>query len=564
MNFLLADIERVFPETDLLRSELLLDQNSIVHLEEVDKHLWVATVKADRNYEVEVKITPRKVTAASCDCAAFRSQGRCEHLGAVLLRLRRELTDKTLKTPPPPPKDKTGKLTVSAILEQVDHQELLDFLKAYARHNRHFSIAIKTRFATDVNAGIDGEKYAELLDSAISDARRPDRTFTRRGVQKVEKVLATLQQRLDELMAKQWYAEVFDLAQRIIEKATPVLRKTEYGEPVSAHLTQTFKLLKRLLDLPLPPALSDRVWHYCLGESKKLLYRNAGIDKHFFALLVQMAGDEARYAALLAYFDELLDRYYWEKRDLSPLILTKLDLLEKAGRLQDLDQLLRSHSLNAADVLYFALAKGRQEKNYSRVKQIAQQALDRFQDPAQRQDLEKILLEVAVNENNTADIARWASRLFLSSLDQTCLDQARQAAGNGWPQLRLSMMVEIGEWPESPRKQTAMAHCYADARQLDLLLDLIRRSRSTILLQEFDRLLLPVYPAEVKAMYKEWLHLYLKDHLGRVTSRNIRRLIEHLITIGGADIAQLLVEEFTHAYPERHTLIEELYALSQQ
>jgi hypothetical protein len=562
MNFLLADIERVFPETDLLRSELLLDENRILRLEEIDKHLWVAAVETDRMYEVEVKITPRKVTAASCDCAAFREKGVCEHLGAVLLRLRRQLTDKSLQQAPPP-KQKTGKLTIATILEQVEEKELLDFLKAYARHNRHFTIAIKARFASEVDAGSDGEKYAELLDSAISDARRPDRTFTRRGIQKIEKVLANLHQRLDELLAKQWYAEAFELAQRMVEKVTPVLRKTEHGELIQPHLTHLFKLLKRLLDLPLPPALADRAWEYCLEESKKLVYRNTAIDKYFFSLLLQMAGNESRFAILLAYFDELLDRYYWEKRDLSHLILAKLDLLDKAGRLDDLDQLLHSHSLDAADILYFALAKGRQEKNYRRVKQIALQALKRFDDPHKRLDMEKVLLEVAVTENNTTDIIRWASRVFLDSADKRYLEQAKNAAGNTWPQVRLSLLQEIGDWSEGTRKQAALAHCYADARQLDLLLELLRRNRSLELLQEFDHLLLPVYSTEVKSMYKEWLHLYLKDHLGRKTSRNIRQLIEHVIAIGGTEIANMLVEEFTRAYPERHTLIEELYALSQ-
>lgn len=94
MNFPLQNIETYLDEESLLLGESLLEAGSVEDLREVDKHLWVAKVNDRQGYEVEVKLSPSRVLAATCDCDRYRDIGICEHLAAAILLLRRRQQEK--------------------------------------------------------------------------------------------------------------------------------------------------------------------------------------------------------------------------------------------------------------------------------------------------------------------------------------------------------------------------------------------------------------------------------------------------------------------------------------
>ena len=94
MNFPLQNIEAHLDDESLLHGEQLLQEGKVLELLEAEKHLWLAHVEDGRALEVEVKISPAKVIAASCECERFRQKKMCGHVAATLLKLRQERSKK--------------------------------------------------------------------------------------------------------------------------------------------------------------------------------------------------------------------------------------------------------------------------------------------------------------------------------------------------------------------------------------------------------------------------------------------------------------------------------------
>lgn len=571
MNLSLADIESVCPEEDVVNAEILLENQVVGTLRELDRNLWGATIAnhetpGPNTYEVELSATRHKVTAASCECTRFQETGSCSHLVAVMLLLRRHFQEKAAKReaaapkPKPADKDADGKLTIAGILDQISHEDLIGFVKHYARYNRNFAIALKTRFAVDVQSGNSHEKYAQLLEAAIADARRPDRTFTRRGAQKVAKVMGELQLQVEGLIAQKWFAEVFPVLQNMIEKVTPILRKAEDPADILHYIDKAFRLLQQLVEAPIPPALRDQIWEYSYTESQKLVYRNTGMDKKFLSLMLSMANDEARMTALMAYLDKQIDKYFWEKRDLPTLIITKLELLEKAGRDAELALLLQE-SISHPDVLRFAISRAIQDHKYSHAQKLALYGLQMPDTPDLYVEMEMVLWFIAEEQNDTAELIHYARSLFLQTLEWRFAASIQKHAGANWPEHREALIAKLETAPRSPAKNEAVARLLANDDLFERLMAFIEQCRSVELLIQHDQQLIPRYNAKILALYKEWLHKYLHDHVGRKPSKIIRQLIEHLMAIQEVTMAAALVEEFTQAYPERHTLMEELQSL---
>lgn len=566
MSFLLADLEQVFSNDDVFDAELLIDRDGVKNLREVEKHLWVASVIEQSPYEVEVRISPSKVLATSCECEKFRQSGKCAHLAAVLIQVRKQNQAKkeerqASKKSKAQKQDSSYKLTTKGILDQVEHNELVEFVKYYARYNRNFAIALKSRFASSVDGPNAREKYSQLLDAAIADSRRPDRSFSLRGVQKIAKILADLHYQMEGLMRKNWYAEVFTLLQNIIEKVTPILRKTDYKEELIPYIDKSFQHLKTLLSTPIPRALSDQIWNYGLNESLKLVYRNTGIDRKFLHLLIRMADGEERYRQLFEYLDGMIDRYYWEKRDMASLILAKLELLEKTGRIDEMGQLI-DRSMNHADVIRYAIHRALTEKKYPRARKLAEQGISISLSSVFELEMEAVLLFVAEQEKDLSTILTKSLLLFEATYEIRYAQVAKAAAGDQWPVVRQETIDRLKQGPNQLPRAKAIAALLAEDNLLDELFEYISSKKGLFdLLMEYDRVLLPRFSNEVQQLYRSWLHHYLKDHVGRKPSKSIRHIVEHLYAIGAASIATGLITEFQHTYPERHSLIEELQAL---
>ena len=236
----------------LILGEQLFEQGFVGNPKQLARTLWVANV-VDK--EVEIQISPSKVKAYTCDCNIFKDKKICEHIGAMLLALRKEIEQKKLDNPPkkvrtPSPKQ----LTVNSILDNAPPGQVYAFLKAYAKANRSFSLALKARFAGAVPMEDGHEKYRQLLEACIKGNRLTNGQISYRGWQQVGKLCQQLMGQTDDAIALENYQEGAMILQGVIEKITPIIGKSKGDEAVLKEVVDSafFKLSELLSAQPAP------------------------------------------------------------------------------------------------------------------------------------------------------------------------------------------------------------------------------------------------------------------------------------------------------------------------
>lgn len=559
MNFSLQKLESHLDESSLIGGEAIYEAGGVNQLFELERHLWLAEVEAEGKYEVEVKISPSKVLAGTCECQNFLKNKECEHFAAVLLKLRSYLQAlKTKKKRARDNKKSNRKLTTNVILEQVSPEDLVSFVRSYAKTNRSFALALKAKFAAQVSQINSIEKYLQLLDSIINMVRRPDRSISVRGVQKINKVLEELLGQVGDNIATENFTEALSQVQSIIEKITPVLTKAadEKGLLIGS-IKAAFGHLARLVQAAIPPSLETKIWEYCMLESKKLAYRSNRLDLLFYELMLEMAEEKQQLNQLTKLLDEQIEQYQKEDRDSSGLILTKVHVLDKAGQKKAIKALVASNLANP-EVLFYAIEQYRKQKAYRRARQLAMDGLKSTQDKAIVGELEEVLLHLAEEQGDKEGILEFAERRLRATLkDHYFLKLKAQNLAN-WAEKVDTLIANLEKLPYSIGKRDLIAFILKEEGRHEALLQYLHRVASIDLLREYGPFMIQVYKQEAYELYKTLLNQYLRNHLGRKPSLKIRAVIAKLMQEGESRFASDLVEAFREAYPERHSLMEEL------
>ncbi len=165
MKIPLDTFELHFPESTLLKGEKLFDDQKVLGVNRVEKNLWVASIKDIGQIEVEVFLTPKFLKKATCECNYFKSNKQCEHLVATLFWLR-----KYNSKPAKPRRKKTSKtkhntLTLPLILNEMNRDELLDYIRTVARKDKQLANDLKLKYAYKVDYLEAKDKYKDILNS---------------------------------------------------------------------------------------------------------------------------------------------------------------------------------------------------------------------------------------------------------------------------------------------------------------------------------------------------------------------------------------------------------------
>jgi len=562
MNFFLQHIERHVDETLLIQGEDLYIREGVLAMEEIEQHLWAFRVieDGDSRYEVEIQITPSKVKAYTCDCDSFKSKKNCPHIVASLLALRRRKSDekKQKRKNKLQQSQSSKKLSIQQILDQLEREELVNIIKDFTRQNRAFALSLKARFAYKVPS-VDSQKaYLQLVNSVIQMARRPDRSFNKRGAASILKILEEMLDQMHLHLVQQQYAEVFVLAQSILLKIPSILGKLLSDEPIlNPPLEKTFKLLLQLIQARIPPALSERIWDFLIEEFPKIAYRNHGLDEWFHPILIRLAKEEEQEVLLLETSELMLEQYRLEDRPLAKALYFHYLLWEKKYSKKAIEQFL-THILEdnseQSDLIYYCI----KQKDYKRAEQLAKASMKLSKVPSDKLNGKTFLLKLAELQQNKKKTIKLAKELFLASKDLTYFRKIKQAAGEDWPDVRIQVIEQLEKKASQADTQALLPQIFGEEGLHEKLLAFIVDHPSLDLLVNFDKYLLPDQEKRLKPIYVAEVQLYLDAHLGRISSTKIRSIIQHLHSLGAHGIGNELVQVIRKDYAERPSLMDEL------
>lgn len=192
------------------------------------------------------------------------------------------------------------------------------------------------------------------------------------------------------------------------------------------------------------------------------------------------------------------------------------------------------------------------------MKMLAEEGLRRNMPPPISGELEELLLLDAVRRNDMGKAAQMARTRYFKTLEIRYYQALRTAADRP---VATEVLDYLRKLPFSPRKRQAIAAVLNEEGLREDLLAYLQECKSPDLLSEFGPSLLPGKSNEILELYRLVLAQYLRGHVGPKPSQRIRQMVEQLYEKGGASIAESLVAMIREAYPERHTLQEELQHL---
>ena len=556
MSVTLQHIESSVPEWALIQAEELLENQQFTSLHKADSNLWVGSID---HHEVEIQLSGTKVVGGTCECHDFLEKGICKHYVALLLVIRKEREKQRQERIKKRRKPKnTQKLTTSVVLDQADHEALVEFVKEYARTNRNFAIALKARFASSVSQIEQEDKYRQLLDSTISAIRKPDRTITTRGAQKLIKVLKELDTQMELAIVEHDLIETVYMARSIIERISPLLGKlnNKYNE-VYGFVLKAFQHLGLILKQDPAPSLIRELRTYILSEYSYITYRPHKLDIQFVKLLQQMMQDETAYHELISVINTLEEKYEDEDRPTAPLLLARLETLEQAGKQEEAKEVMEQN-LTESEVLYYAIEQAKSIGARPRMKALIETGLKL---PFPQKDvarLEELLLNMAEEDDDALQINKLALSRFLDTLDIAYYKKAKRYASPLWDEQIEQVLQQLTKRTYSIRTQQAIGNVYVLEERKQELLQLLEKTGSIKLLLEFSIHLMPDFSKEISVVYRTLLNQYTQQHLGRTAAVRVREIMHNLHTIGASRLANELIEEYRSRYPERHSLIEEL------
>ncbi len=536
----------------MLVGEKLLEEGKVSGLYESERHLWIA--KAGEQ-EVEIQITPSKVKACSCECALFLSEKMCGHVAAGLLALRKKLSEQPAVTVEKPRQVfHYQKLTINSILDNVSREDLESFVRNFAKGNRQFSQALKTRFAAAVPMHNMRDKYVQLLDPAIAAARNKKDHISHLGGKQLLKITAELLAQADDAIALEHYAEAFAILQTILEKMTPLLRKIEGSQVSSAAQVKTaFDKLKALSEKPIPTFLKDEIWQFSLEEFIRPAYRLNGFGHRFFEVLLPLSDDVDKSLHLIQIIDNELVKSYISPEYRAALVLVKLRLFDKEGMSEAANSFILE-LLTSPDLLVFtvetALAAGLSDK----AKSLAEIGLRFLKNIAAKNRLEEIMLGIAVLENDKPAIFNFSKSRFLDTKEIAYFDSMREAKVKNWEAAFKKIVKALSVKPLGTTDIETLAAVFVREEKWEDLLELVRSLQSLDWLIRYDHHLLKHCRSAVYELLQTLVTEYLSNHLGIVPAQFYQDILLHLRNSAAGDIADKLEKQVRASFGDRGTL----------
>lgn len=560
LNFSLDKLELYLDDDILLAADNLINAQKLVSLTQVEKNLFIARfTEGGDAIETEVQFAGTKVKIATCECAEFHEKEICRHIGAALLTLleRRKARGEARKATAQKAAQnaEAPKLTIPNILKRIDAPQLIEFIADYARNDKQFALALKTRFASDLSSGTVEEHYKTLIDNTLRSVKNPKGRITPKGWQQVFTMIDELRQKAETLLKSGELSHCFD----VIKVTLPLVhRLMRTSESPKAKIERRQVLLTEILrgfdELLVSPELGQQMWNFILTEYAQNSRQE--FSTRLFDALLKKADTENRVESLLQTIDTqiIACRQFLDIKD--RLMTQKVQVLQKSGRVAEASALILSVSANP-DVLLFAVENALSNHDYQLAKSLCENGLHIFKkNQIAREVLEENLLTIAENTSDTEGVYFYGERRLLATFRYDFYERLKK--NNLTPKKKLDLIQKLENQTYRIEKRDLLAAIYLEERQLDKLTSMISELQSLELLRRYGVDLYKIDAESTVELHKKVFYEYLYTHLGRPPAQRIRQVLESLIARGGRTLAERLKADIKKDFPERYSLNEEL------
>ncbi len=532
----------------------LVQAGGVRALQEVEKHFWVMSVQdGSLTFEVEIMITPHKIKAFTCECWAEGRRLMCAHVAAGLLKIRQFLEQQSESrqvNSVSKKEEHSNRLNVQTVLNNTEPEDLLDFVRNYARRDRDFALALKTSFAGKLT-GIDNP-FLLVIDAALP-RHAGARPLREPELRRLRKVLDDLNQQMTTAVEHADANTIFQLATAVLQKTKPVLVQLEeaknhrLGPYLQTAVEQLLKLPSELLSPELQEKRRDFLFEYIQSDKQGIAVSEPAI----LDFLGQAATDDR-------FFEQIRDLFDRTPYPAPPAIL-HLFLIALAQRklpeaiirvLQDYTE--RPNQVKAAlEMLY-------QLKRWEAILLAGAHYLDQpIFNSWQQREVEDWLLEAAEKSGDKTRLKAFLRRRYSNQGAEEIYSRLKNLAGASWPKESKQLLGVL----KKAGNPNALANFLAAEKDLDGLVKLLQEQGKLSLLKQYEEAFLPERAAFIRDFYLEKLAAYLSEHFGRQATEQVFLELKGLAQKGQTGLVKEIVTALAIRFPDRQTLAEDLAGL---
>jgi hypothetical protein len=272
-----------------------------------DEIIHYDTVKILRilDMEAEILLDGNFIKKHSCSCAHWNSIEPCEHVLKIVALIReKKVVFKEIQKVSESYRS-YKKLDIKNILNDITTDELIYFVKDYAKKNANFNHQLLTHFAYKLSSNDHDEKYDSLFLKVFNQPKDKQNYLTATSFRQFTKLYISFSQQLKILCTLEDYLQAYSLLKISIfyfNKSLPLIRK-DHVEEISAIFSQFLDSFTFESQLSISPTLLELYQLELLDWSGKRSFVNKGLSVKLMQILLSFRSS-AVYGAVV----ELLEK----------------------------------------------------------------------------------------------------------------------------------------------------------------------------------------------------------------------------------------------------------------
>lgn len=555
----IEDYESLFSDRILERAAGYCNDESIDMLA-IHPKLIKARVYGTYPYTLEIKFEDDEITGMYCSCPY--DYGHCKHLAAVLmyyLEYEGDFPDEVYERGEILQENKPPAL--KTMLENASREDLLHFIQTAIKQEPRLFDQAKLFFMPEGSQNIE-LLYEETIDREIQH-------IIEEGGYNGWQISSDISSYLDSLMESVYASGNFqhyvDLSLLVARKANEL---SEMVDDSSAHVYDTgSSVFWKMEEMIKDEDFTEKKRKYLFNkliiflEDEDVYKFDLGTDSWGILSKIVRTRDE------LAILENHIMEHEAEMQYSSPSEIGRITILDAMQNICSEEEIAAYawQHRNISGIRQGLIEASLEAKNYEQAKNLAYEGLDaarKGDSQWEHEKWEETILEIAVHENNKADIREWAWHILKHH--RFSIEKYRLLKANT-PGRKRAEIVERLLSSDIRLTTHQKLQVFAEEKLHDEMLKLLEKEGGMFgefsYLDEFSEYLLPKYKREVIGLYMKRIRIHSAKNMGRKHYQTTARYLMKLKEMGAAQQSKELAAELRKNYSRRPAMLQELSGL---
>lgn len=526
--------------------EQLYDAGAVQEINKPEKNLWTIMVYDKTFYEVELFSPFAQRRKVSCECKEYLSNKSCKHITAALFALRTQLkADAEKKAERLKNKTSSGKkLNINTLLQELDKDDLINFIRGYARKDKNFNIALKAHFARRVDLVDNKAKFKGILDSIIKPITSPTNRAKAADLKNFINVSKELTSQLEDALSLSEYTDAYHIIDAGISKAEYVrYHYDNYADETLAISQRYHQLLILLHQRVHAEALKSSLLELIIDLPLRSYYRHNRLKDHLYYLLIdKQCKDKELMLNIKSICTDNLIKKKLDEHDFVTILSLILILDFHLDKLKDISWFVEDHAQLSMNVVDRLVDAQQAEVSVALMKKMKSHF------PKSR-ELKRKLLQVYLSLGKIKELAKLLPKYVIQSDDTKMLYKLRDSlSSEQWTDVILEL---INYYNGIEEKKSILASLYFHEEDYDSLITLMQGGVELDLVMNYDHKLYKDYKKDLTEIYKKVLSQIIDSYLGDKAQASVRKALYHLESIGARKIQRSVTSYIQSEYKHR-------------